>query len=395
MRECAVVIITLLLTVDVCTAQSNQDFSGVWNLNRARSEIQNSVSADLVLKVEQSAASVTWSAGSSAPSAYPLDGRTEKRRAGDLETSTTTKWEGAALLVNTIVSGPQTYSVMERWTRSRDGNTLTIRRTIVRMRNESESLLVYNRDGTGVLSTSNSQPPAAIAPRVASEPSPASSPAPAPAVRLLRPSPAIPAAPPASPEFVVAQGTRILLRLTSSVNTKRSLPGDRVYLETAVPVFVDGRLLIPRGSFVAGTVTESKQAGRVAGKSALNLRFDSLTLPNGVTRDFRSRPASADTRGNLDRSEGRIEGEGNKSGDARTVGETTAAGAGIGTVAGAATGHYGLGAGIGAAAGAVAGLAGVLSSRGAGVVLPPGTTMELVLDRDLRYTSAELPSGSQ
>jgi type IV secretion system protein VirB10 len=49
-----------------------------------------------------------------------------------------------------------------------------------------------------------------------------------------------------------------------------------------------------------------------------------------------------------------------------------------------------MGAAIGAAAGAAAGLAGVLSSRGPDVVLPRGTTMELVLDRDLRFTEAEL-----
>jgi hypothetical protein len=359
MRWFAVTLITLLLTVQVSTAQSNQDFSGVWNLNSARSEIQPSIPADPTLKVEQNAASITIGPAST----YPLDGRTEKWRAGDSDFSTTTKWEGAALLVNTIVSGPQNYTLMERWTRSRDGSTLTIRRTIVRLRNEIESTLVYNRAGSPTLSTSNSD---------------------APASRALLPTPAAPA------EFVVDQGTRILLRLTSSVNTKRSAPGDRVYLETAVPVFVDGRLLIPRGSYVTGTVTESKPAGRVKGKAALNLRFDTLTLPNGVTRDFRSRAASADARGNLDRSEGRIEGEGNKSGDAKTVGETTAAGAGIGTIAGAAAGHYGLGAGIGAAAGAAAGLAGVLSSRGPEVVLPPGTTMELVLDRDLRFTTEDL-----
>lgn len=361
MRLLAVVLIALLPAAQVSTAQSNQDFSGVWNLNPARSEIQSSVPGDPTLKVEQSAASVTWSASAANPSVYPVDGRTEKRRAGDSDFSTTTKWEGAALLVNTIVSGPQNYTVMERWTRSRDGNTLTIRRTIVRLRNETESTLVYNRAGS-------------TAPEGLS-------------TRTL--SPAQPT-PPAPSEFVVEQGTRILLRLTNSVNTKRTLPGDRVYLETAVPVFVDGTLLIPRGSYVMGTVTESKEAGRVKGKAALNLRFDSLTLPNGVTRDFRSRAGSADARGNLDRSEGRIEGEGNKPGDVKTVGQTTAAGAGIGTIAGAATGHYGLGAGIGAAAGAAAGLAGVLSSRGPEVVLPPGTTMELVLDRDLRFTTEDL-----
>ncbi len=354
-------IVILLLMVQVSTAQSNQDFSGVWNLNAARSEIQSAVPGEPVLNVEQSAASVTWSGSAAAVSIYPLDGRIEKRHAGDSDFSTTTKWEGAALLMNTIVSGPQNYTVMERWTRSRDGNTLTIRRTIVRQRNESESTLVYNRAG--------SPPPDGTTTRT-----------------LVPAQPT----PPAPTEFVVEQGTRILLRLTNSVNTKRTVPGDRVYLETAVPVFVDGRLLIPRGSYVTGTVTESKEAGRIKGKAALNLRFDNLTLPNGVTRDFRSRAASADARGNLDRSEGRIEGEGNKSGDAKTVGETTAAGAGIGTVAGAAAGHYGLVAGIGAAAGAAAGLAGVLSSRGPEVVLPPGTTMELVLDRDLRFTSEDL-----
>ena len=361
MRWFAVALLTLLPTVRVATAQSNQDFSGAWNLNPARSEISTSVPGEPALKVEQSATSVTWSGSAAVPSLYPLDGRVEKRRVGDADLSTTTKWEGAALLVNTVVSGPQNYTLMERWTRSRDGNTLTIRRTIVRLRNETESTLVYNRAG--------SSPPEMTT------------------TRSLIPAQPTPSAP---SEFVVEQGTRILLRLTNSVNTKRTVPGDRVYLETAVPVFVDGRLLIPRGSYVTGTVTESKQAGRVKGKAALNLRFDNLTLPNGVTRDFRSRAASADTRGNLDRSEGRIEGEGNKAGDAKTVGETTAAGAGIGTIAGAASGHYGLGAGIGAAAGAAAGLAGVLSSRGPEVVLPPGTTMELVLDRDLRFTSEDM-----
>jgi len=361
MRLFTVVISSLLLTAQVSTAQSNQDFSGTWSLNPARSEIQSSVPGDAALKVEQNATSMSWSASAPTPALYPLDGRTEKRRVGDSDFSTTTKWEGAALLVNTIVSGPQNYTVMERWTRSRDGNTLTIRRTIVRLRNETESTLVYNRAGSA-------------APDV-------------PTTRTLIPAQPTP---PAPTEFVVDQGTRILLRLTNSVNTERTVPGDRVYLETAVPVFVDGRLLIPRGSYVTGTVTESKQAGRVKGKAALNLRFDNLTLPNGVTRDFRSRAASADARGNLDRSEGRIEGEGNKSGDAKTVGQTTAAGAGIGTIAGAASGHYGLGAGIGAAAGAAAGLAGVLSSRGPEVVLPPGTAMELVLDRDLRFTSEDL-----
>ena len=139
MRLFAAINFALLLTVQVSTGQSNQDFSGVWNLNPARSEIQSSIPADATLRVEQSPASLTWSAGASTPALYPLDGRTERARLGESDISSTTKWEGAALLVNTIVSGPQNYTVMERWTRSRDGNTLTIRRTIVRLRNETET----------------------------------------------------------------------------------------------------------------------------------------------------------------------------------------------------------------------------------------------------------------
>jgi type IV secretion system protein VirB10 len=198
-----------------------------------------------------------------------------------------------------------------------------------------------------------------------------------------------------SPEYVIAAGSRILLRLTNSLNTKRTVAGDRVYLQTATSVFVNGHLIIPAGSDVIGTVTESGRAGRVKGKSALNIRFDSLTLPNGVTRDFRSRAGSVDTAGNLDRSEGRIQGEGTKGKDAGTVAKTTAAGAGVGSIAGAIGGSPGMGAGIGAAVGAAAGLARVFGSRGADVVVPQGTTMEMVLDRDLRFTAAEISGRNQ
>src|SRR5438552_7075047 len=129
--------------------QSDQGLSGGWKFNRERSEIRNlPVAPDAFLQVEQSGATLTLSASSQedgAPtiSTYPLDQRTEKHQAGNITTSTMTKWEGAALLVNTLVSGPQNYTVMERWKRSRDGNTLTINRTIVRLSGESESVLVY------------------------------------------------------------------------------------------------------------------------------------------------------------------------------------------------------------------------------------------------------------
>jgi type IV secretion system protein VirB10 len=165
-----------------------------------------------------------------------------------------------------------------------------------------------------------------------------------------------------------------------------------VYLETVFPILASGKIVIPPGSYVVGTVTEVKRPGRVKGRGELFLRFDSLTLPNGVTRDFRARVGALDGRSSeeLDRSEGKIKSEGNKAGDARAVGEATAAGTSVGVIAGSAAGHAAMGAGIGAAAGATAGLLGVLLSRGPDAVLARGSTVEMILDRPLSFDAAEV-----
>jgi len=206
--------------------------------------------------------------------------------------------------------------------------------------------------------------------------------------------PAAPTTPPGP--FVVAPGTTVPLSLINTISTKHSAIGDRVYLETAFPVVVNGKIVIPVGSYVAGTVSEIKRPGRVKGKGELYVRFDSLTLPNGVTREFRARVNGADGHSNkeLEQSEGKIISEGNKSGDARTVAETTSAGASIGSVAGAAAGHVGMGLGVGAAAGAAAGLLGVLATRGPDAVLQRGSTVDMVLDRQLTFTEADLNFGN-
>jgi hypothetical protein len=192
--------------------------------------------------------------------------------------------------------------------------------------------------------------------------------------------------------FVVEPGTHIPLNLINSVSTKNSVPGDRVYLETSFPIMVDGRIVIPPGSYVSGTITDVQRPGKVKGRGEFHLRFDSITLPNGTTRDFRARVSGLDGRASeeLDRKEGSIKSEGNKSGDARTVAETAGAGASVGALAGAASGAAGMGAGIGAAAGAAAGLIGVLFTRGPEAVLAKGTTLEMVLDRQVKFEDSEL-----
>ena len=196
-------------------------------------------------------------------------------------------------------------------------------------------------------------------------------------------------------QFVIEQGTHIPLSLINSVSTRHSAEGDRVYLETVFPILASGKIVIPPGSFVSGTITEVKRPGRVKGRGELYLRFDSLTLSNGVTRDFRARVGGVDGRGKeeLDRKEGKIISEGNKGGDTKTIAEAAAAGASIGVVAGAAAKSAAMGAGIGAAAGIAAGVAEVLLTRGPDAILAKGSTIEMVLDRSISFSAEEIPMG--
>jgi type IV secretion system protein VirB10 len=197
-------------------------------------------------------------------------------------------------------------------------------------------------------------------------------------------------------EFTVESGVKIPMSLINSISTKHSMEGDRVYLETAFPILANGRIVIPVGSYVAGTVTQIRKPGRIKGRGEIYVRFDTLTLPNGVTRDFRSRMGTMDasSSGKLDRSEGRVESEGDKLGDARTVAETTATGASVGSIAGVASKSVGMGLGIGAGAGAAAGLIAILAMRGPDAILAKGSTVEMILDRPLSFGEGELNFGN-
>jgi len=195
-------------------------------------------------------------------------------------------------------------------------------------------------------------------------------------------------------EYVIAPGTRIPLGLINTVSTKNAAEGDRVYLETVFPIMANGRIVIPPGSWVAGTITEVKRPGRVKGRGELYLRFDSLVLPNGVTRDFRARVGGIDGRGEeFDKTEGKIRSEGNKAGDARAIAEATGAGGTVGLIAGSAAKHIAMGGAIGAGVGAAAGLMYVLLTRGPDAILVKGSTLEMITDRPLQFEKKEIDFG--
>jgi type IV secretion system protein VirB10 len=197
---------------------------------------------------------------------------------------------------------------------------------------------------------------------------------------------------PAPGTYQVDPGTRILLNMINSVSTKQAAVGDRLYLETAFPIVSSGHIVIPQGSWVSGTITDVKKPGRVKGRGELQIRFDSLTLANGVTKSFKSDLGSLDARQSetLKREDSKIKGAGGKKDDADTVIGTTVAGGAVGTGIGAAAGHLGAGSAVGLGAGAAAGLVSVLLTRGPDATLTKGSTVEMVLDRPLTFTPEDL-----
>ncbi len=211
---------------------------------------------------------------------------------------------------------------------------------------------------------------------------------PAPPAPALKERPEVPAN-----SIQVEGGTHVLLSMINSVSTKQSVVGDRIYLETAFPVLVNGKMIIPRGSWVTGTVTAITPPKRgLKGNAEIAVRFDSLTLPNGVTRSFRGDLGALDATnsGTLNRETGAVKAPGDAKEKAGTVLITTAEGAAIGTAIGAAAGHIGAGGLIGVAGGAAGGLVTVLATRRPDAMLQRGMTVEMVLDRPLFFNPDEL-----
>jgi hypothetical protein len=216
-------------------------------------------------------------------------------------------------------------------------------------------------------------PPAAAAPRSEAASTPA------------KPAEAAPPANKTIAKIQVPSGTHIPLVLHNSISTRSARPGDPVYFETLFPIMIDGKVVIPAGSYVSGEVTESKRPGRVKGRGELMIKLTTLILPNAYMVNLNAVPGNAGTGGNeTTDSEGKIIGDSEKGHDIGTIAKTTAAGAGIGGIAT----QSGKGVGIGAAAGAAAGLAAVLLTRGPEAEMPRGSTVEAVIDRSI-YLDAD------
>ncbi len=192
--------------------------------------------------------------------------------------------------------------------------------------------------------------------------------------------------------YTVPPGTKVLLSLKSGINTRTARAGDAVYLISTFPVIVGPHVLIPTGVYVQGTIDHVERPGRIKGRAKLLMHFTTMIFPNGqvitIPGTVDNLPGSSGP--STKDSEGTIEQAGSKGRDAGNIARGGVTGATGGVIGGAVAGSPGAGAAIGGLAGAAGGLLYTMLTRGDEIVVPEGTSVEMVLQRPLVLEASQL-----
>ena len=99
-----------------------------------------------------------------------------------------------------------------------------------------------------------------------------------------------------APAITVPAGTRLVLRMSDSVDSRQHAPGHRFRAQLESAIVVGGVTLLPRGAIVHGRVASSQQAGRAVGSSSMSIEFTDVMLDDVLhpiaTGDINSQTAS-------------------------------------------------------------------------------------------------------
>ena len=193
-------------------------------------------------------------------------------------------------------------------------------------------------------------------------------------------------------ELTIPAGTKVPVALKHAISTKGTREGDAVYAETTFPVVANGRVLIPSGTYVQGRISHIKQAGRIKGRAEVLMHFTTLIYPSGYTVLL---PASVENAPGVDKTrikdeEGTIRADSQKGEKIATAAETAATGTVIGAASAGGKGAL-IGAGIGGAVGTAIGML----TRGNDVKLDAGTTIEMVIQRDVPLDASRVPNNTR
>jgi hypothetical protein len=162
-------------------------------------------------------------------------------------------------------------------------------------------------------------------------------------------------------DVTIPAGTRIKIRLNSSLASNTSRVEDPVNATIISPIVVRGTRVVPAGSRVRGVVSTADDAGRVKGRARLGFALHEIRVGSGAypisAGYLRVAPAT-------------------KMNDAKKIALPAAGGALIGGLWKGKKGAL-----VGTAIGGGAGTALVLSTKGKEVVMPSGSTVSLTLRR--------------
>jgi hypothetical protein len=164
--------------------------------------------------------------------------------------------------------------------------------------------------------------------------------------------------------------------------------GDKFTATVTVPVYVNGRTIIPAGSIIEGRVTQVTPAKRMNRSGTIAIDFDELVFPNGTAVGLMGILTSEDpeTRRRID-DESRVSAGGSKR-PAVFIGGGGAIGAVLGGIAGG-----GKGAAVGGAVGAGAGVASILLSKGEEAEVPSGTPFGVQIKQALVIRESFVSEG--
>jgi hypothetical protein len=189
-------------------------------------------------------------------------------------------------------------------------------------------------------------------------------------------------------QLTIPSGTKVPLALKQSVSTKNAREGDAVYAVTTFPVLINERIVIPAGTYVQGRISSVKRGGRVKGRAEVLMHFSTLIYPSGYTvvlpGAVENVPGAEKT--SMKDDEGTIRQDSQTGEKAKTVATAAGTGAVIGGLNNGVKGGL-IGAGIGGGIGTAIGML----SRGNDVRMDAGTTLEMVIQREVPLDSSRIP----
>jgi hypothetical protein len=135
--------------VKAADSWDDRDFHGSWKLNRQQSDFRALLHAPAdTLEIDEKGPELRCRIDGAREELYLTNRKETTNKVGPVTAKSILKWEGAALLFDTLVDGPaeqDRYTVMDRWQLTRAGRRLLIHREIVRRRGEVEADLAYDR----------------------------------------------------------------------------------------------------------------------------------------------------------------------------------------------------------------------------------------------------------